>query len=259
MLKAWNSRAKCGLAVPYVTDGLVALWDADDFMEESPWVSRVEGYKINWNVSPKKNVGAVFDGFTTEGYISKAETDKLCSVLAPVEWTLELVLSRVLPSDGSTYAANSQIVISGPNNAANITFAFGGNGNVPPPVEPSIGRGYWGNLFRGTWPKEAESLATWTSFFAHTPSESFIRRSSGQPIGVRSDYWGGSGDEIYIGFRRNASTGAIERHYRGEIMNIRFYDRKLSDEEIAYNCYVDKERFNIIDLLSWHPQSGITK
>ena len=208
----------------YLTDGLVAHWDAVGATSTSEWVSLVGGYKFTLN---NATVGNKVYAFAT-GAGSYGELDEKSSTTVLGDTSSSVTIEGVFANDGN----ESCYVFTG-TEASMAFICYYGNTLI------LSGRG--GNP---TIAHKGAELATYsiayntdtTSGYRHRDREAVngtVMESNG------SSYWNRGGTTIQIG----GKSPGVNADGACSIGAIRIYNRSLKEWEMKYNADVDKVRF----------------
>ena len=227
---AW-AKSSGGWVNPYVTDGLVAMWDGEwnagpgvHSPNATTWVDLVTPGRI-----VTSNGGDVvwgekhFLSGKSWFYIEPEEASDIALAYASDSITIQAVLKH----DNSLY----------PN--TNYPMFFGSGTNFRffcRPQDSTFGGWYYSGGYE--WMSFKSKIATfllsssgYEAFDGKTLSRHGAALHSGEVSG------------LYIG-RANYNAGDNTR-YNGPLCGIRIYNRALTSEEIAANCDVDNERFGL--------------
>ena len=211
----------------YLTDGLVAHWDAVGATSTSEeWVSLVGGYTFALkNATVGKNVYAFANGATSYG-----ELDEASSTAVLGDTSSNVTIEGVFANDG-----NADCYVFTGTGASRTFICYYRNSLIlsGPKDNPTIAH------------KGAE-LATYSIAYNTDTSSNYRHRDraavNGTVVGKFNDsYWTCGGTTIQIGGKSpvgvNGADGACS------IGAIRIYNRSLEAWEMKYNADVDKVRF----------------
>lgn len=216
-----------GWVNPYVTDGLVAMWDgewnAGGGMHDpaaTVWKDLAGDFDLTISPASHFNVDRFQTGTSTYAPTSAYSTTKPDGVM-----TLEVV--------GSATQKGLYVFVG----SSKITMSIGSG---------SVGCG-WYNKGGGVYEYAAGSTVSLACIYAVTQGgdlESLY--ANGSPLTLGAYGLTNSSSGISIGSGIGAiSTTNIYNQMVGEICSIRAYGRKLSTDEISANYAVDKARFNL--------------
>ena len=235
----FQSRSAAGWQNPYVTDGLVAMWDGIwnvgggvEHDSDSPvWWDCIGGLPI---VAPFSNAH-----FSSNAFVRTSDSNS--SAGYPV---------GAIPGSGSGYGyAFMELVCAMDATTSNTTPYILGSGS----------RAIWLHRSANSVGIQKGQAATWTG--------GGIDLSTNQPFSVCADY-GDTSSELgvacWINGQLAAHTGPADRwtlfntlnnrvmlgygngyFFFGSFHAIRYYSRTLTAEEIAANYAIDKARFNL--------------
>ena len=207
----------------YLTDGLVAHWDAVGATSTSEWVSLVGGYKFTLN---NATVGNKVYAFAT-GAGSYGELDAQSSTAVLGDTSSSVTIEGVFANDG-----NADCYVFTGTEASRTFICYYRNSLIlsGPKDNPTIAH------------KGAE-LATYSIAYNTDTSSNYRHRDraavNGTVVGKFNDsYWTCGGTTIQIGGKSPVGAdGACS------IGAIRIYNRSLEAWEMKYNADVDKVRF----------------
>ena len=214
---------------PYITDGLIAMWDGewnDGPGKHNPnatmWKDLVDGVELNKYGAPTINADSYsFDGSSAMyKSLSFGEVDHIEIVCAL------LVASVTANTDPEILRLNGtweQKCYTYNGLYPGIGFGIPNKGGMKPvPMAQGVAGKRW-------------SLA-WTSSI--TPQKCYRN-------GVQANTWNTTAvqqttSSIYIG-----AGGGLYRPAKCEVCNVRLYSRALTADEIAHNYEIDKARFGL--------------
>lgn len=225
---------------PYITDGLIAMWDGE-------W--NAGGGKHDANATVWKDLSGTLDLFviTTplwgdnfctfespgNGWISAENIDPyIPNILSGREGTVEVVTQAIPGTSTNKIITGSKInqltFRQQGADATRIGFSFQCGGQI-------VGLGYGGgNPVRSSaTAKMSDGIWTLVRHFGGV-DRTDSRGSVTYPIS--------NDQKVAVGVRiDNTNDG----YFIGDIFCVRYYDRCLSDQEMASNYAVDKARFNL--------------
>lgn len=219
---------------PYVTDGLVAMWDGEwnagggvHDPNATTWKDLVGAR--DWTLGPSTSYA-----WTTKSFDAK---DQFAATQDFIDGSLV-----------STVEVCAKIKVPSPAPTANYAFIIIGR-------MTTLGRPYYGLLYRFV----ANSIMGGRSYFIDSLGEfdgipATFSFPSYMDTGVAA-YFNGSvrAPSGYNSLDYNATTrgtvarigGTVEQPLPIEVHNIRLYSRALTAEEIAANYAIDQARFNL--------------
>ena len=223
---------------PYVTNGLVAMWDGAINDNSQNWTDIINGYtaikergSITWsnNACNLNNSPLLFN----DNGISLIR-----DAVASGNFTIE-ICGTYGSTAGGAMVSTGDVVRSGL-----VPYKYQGNDLLYSKMEYYSPNQGWGIAYVG-YPA-SQGLSRGTFFTAtltcasHTTERCYANGEYKRQITVRSGGGsrGASFNCIVFGDDQNGS------HFWGSINCCRFYDRALSDSEIVANKTVDASRFN---------------
>ena len=208
----------------YLTDGLVAHWDAVGATSTSEWVSLVGGYKFALNNATVGNKVYAF----AKGASSYGELDAESSTAVLGDTSSSVTIEGVFANDGN----ETCYVFTGTGASMAFICYYG---------ESLILSGTGGNP---TIAHKGAELATYSIAYNTDTNSNYRHRDREAVNGTvmkakGSSYWTRGGTTIQIG-GKSPSVGADGACSIGAI---RIYNRSLKEWEMKYNADVDKVRF----------------
>lgn len=213
---------------PYVTNGLIAMWDGEwnagggiHDPNATVWKDLVDGVELSKYGAPTINADSYsFDGSSAMyKSLSLGEVDHLEIVLAIHEGNVTSGDPEFLRLNGSF----QQKCFTRNGVYPGIEFGVTNKGGISA-VSPSMG------VIGKRW-----SLA-WTS--STTPQKSYRN-------GVQAATWNTTAVQANTSYIAIGAGGTLYRPSKCEVVVVRLYNRALTAAEVAANYAVDKARFNL--------------
>jgi len=201
--------------IPYVTSGLIAMWDG----EWNAGIGQHDSDAIIWKdlVGDFDLViyGSVFHNFIRNSNTSAAEATGTIEGIGTIE-----VCYRYSGSKNSSYGL---LFYSGPINATRLGLVLYLDGFQT-----------FSNVYWKYSDVRSHSLMT----ISATKELCYVDGTPLDPISRATDQWNNYG---HVGIGGRAWQNTWQTY--GDWHCIRIYNRTLSEEEIAFNSSIDKERF----------------
>lgn len=201
-------------AKDYIQDGLVAMWDG---IENAGWGVHDENATTWKDLTGNEHTATLTDkGHFETNYLDKV-VDGAGAVAEMFSWSfVEIVFSA------TTGTRNSLILFANSGTTGKIIWAAG----------------YLGQTYGKAFP-----IASLSSTMYYATEIGSVNNSYYNGLEVENtgsvQAWGGR-SKIYIGGRDDNANSDPGKYY-----SLRFYNRVLSPEEIAYNYSIDNKRFNL--------------
>ena len=233
IMGAWGLGKKKGWTNPYITDGLVAMWD----VRQSPptaqeWTATV-GDDIAfalYNTTIDSDGGLQFAGTSSSyGELSQSQS----AIFPSTNGTLEIVFKLLAVPSGNR--GRGGVVLKSTSSSIFGLGLFGvsvanivGSNNTSGPALV-YGSNLWSDY-------EGDFIAV---SVVYANAITYYLRGVEQ-VSNSSDSIGGSQTVTRIGNRTTATHS-----FHGNIYAIRVYSKQLTADEIAWNYSKDKQRFNL--------------
>ena len=224
-------------AMPYVTDGLIAYWDAIDNTgsghdgNATKWIDKVEGYELpildsttTWDTDAIVFTGTAPQGLKANAFWSGLTSDSTIEVVFKTDTTNTQVVALLDTSDtatGNYYDSKSLCIY----NDGTVGF-LGNSGNTytNPNAHTSI----------------RKAVATYSNF---TVTKALINGSE-LSLSSKSHSFRAGARNITVG-SMDPTKSTQSYNFDGKIHAIRVYDKQLSANELNQNLLYDNARFNL--------------
>ena len=207
---------------PYVTDGLVAMWDGE------------------WNAGPGKHDA---HATTWKNLVTGDDDITLNNLTFDVNSLVGVMSTASYGTVPSTFDSVETIEVCFKKNAVDSSTKY------PWCAFLTRGKGFASTQYFGNIRVTFLSYSGWTNMPGVTDMSSDIRHYTlvGNPSAEYSFYKNGAlqANATVYGYLYNARANSVCYNMAGNIYNIRLYSRALTAAEVAANYAIDQRRFNI--------------